>query len=125
VHEDNIELAPLHNPPNLKGIYAARDVFGTQIPQVAVFDTSFHSSMPETSYLYGIPYQFYRRYKIRKYGFHGTSHRYIAYRYRALNNLPREKVNIISLHLGNGSSACAIKGGKSFDTSMGLPHLKV
>ncbi|MCE5304671.1 acetate kinase [bacterium] len=122
--EDNIDLAPLHNPPNLKGIYAAREVFGSQIPQIAIFDTSFHSTMPEVSYLYGIPYQFYRRYKIRKYGFHGTSHRYISYRYRVLNNLPREKVNIISLHLGNGASACAIKGGKSFDTSMGFTPLE-
>lgn len=122
--EDNIELAPLHNPANLKGIYAAREVFGHDMPQVAVFDTSFHSTMPEEAYLYGIPYQLYRRYKIRKYGFHGTSHRYIAYRYRTLTGKTREDTNIITLHLGNGASACAIKGGKSIDTSMGFTPLE-
>lgn len=121
--EDNIDLAPLHNPPNLKGIYAAREVFGPKVPQVAVFDTAFHSTMPELSFLYAIPYQLYRRFKIRKYGFHGTSHRYIAYRYRKLENLSRDKVNIISMHLGNGASACAIKNGKSMDTSMGMSPL--
>jgi acetate kinase len=122
--EDNIDLAPLHNPANLKGIYAAREVFGMQVPQAAIFDTAFHSTMPEVSFLYGIPYQLYRRFKIRKYGFHGTSHRYIAYRYRKLANLRREEVNIISLHLGNGASACAIKSGKSVDTSMGMTPLE-
>ncbi len=122
--EDCIELAPLHNPANLKGIIAGRELLGPGIPQVAVFDTAFHSTMPETSYLYAIPYQLYRRHKIRKYGFHGTSHRYIAYRYRQLANIEREKVNIITLHLGNGCSACAIKNGDSFDTSMGLTPLE-
>lgn len=122
--EDCIELAPLHNPANLKGINAARELLGPGVPQVAVFDTAFHSTMPETSYLYAIPYQLYRRHKIRKYGFHGTSHRYIAYRYRQLVNIEREKVNIITLHLGNGCSACAIKNGDSFDTSMGLTPLE-
>jgi acetate kinase len=107
----------------LKGIYASRDIFGPSVPQVAIFDTAFHSTIPETTYMYAIPYQFYRRFKIRKYGFHGTSHRYIAYRYRILNNLEREQVNIISLHLGNGCSACAIKNGFSLDTSMGLTPL--
>lgn len=121
--EDCIPLAPLHNPSNLKGVYAARDAF-PGIPQVAVFDTAFHSTMPEQSYLYAIPYQLYRRFKIRKYGFHGTSHRYIAYRYRKLKGIEREEVNIISLHLGNGASACAIKGGFSIDTSMGLTPLE-
>ncbi|MCX7736331.1 MAG: acetate kinase [Candidatus Kapabacteria bacterium] len=121
--EDCIPLAPLHNPANLKGIYASRDIFGPSVPQVAIFDTAFHSTIPETTYMYAIPYQFYRRFKIRKYGFHGTSHRYIAYRYRLLNNLEREQVNIISLHLGNGCSACAIKNGFSIDTSMGLTPL--
>lgn len=121
--EDNIDLAPLHNPPNLKGIYAARDVFGPKVPQVAIFDTAFHSTMPELSFLYAIPYQLYRRFKIRKYGFHGTSHRYIAYRYRKMENISRDKVNIISMHLGNGASACAIKNGKSMDTSMGMSPL--
>jgi acetate kinase len=122
--EDNIELAPLHNPANLKGIYAAREVFGPSVPQVAIFDTAFHSTMPETAYLYAIPYQYYRRYKIRKYGFHGTSHRYIAYRYRVLTGKTKEETNIITLHLGNGSSACAIKKGKSIDTSMGFTPLE-
>jgi acetate kinase len=122
--QDCIDLAPLHNPANLKGISGARDLLGPNIPQVAVFDTSFHSTMPETSYLYAIPYQLYVRHKIRKYGFHGTSHRYVAYRYRLLANVEREKVNIITLHLGNGCSACAIKNGESIDTSMGLTPLE-
>ena len=121
--EDCIPLAPLHNPANLKGIYASRELFGPSVPQVAIFDTSFHSTMPETSYLFAIPYQLYRRFKIRKYGFHGTSHRFISYRYRKMAGLDRDGVNIISLHLGNGCSACAIKNGKSVDTSMGLTPL--
>ncbi|MFQ5677001.1 MAG: acetate/propionate family kinase [bacterium] len=118
--EDCVELAPLHNPANLKGIRATSELLGEGVPQVAVFDTAFHSTMPETSYIYGIPYQYYRRYKIRRYGFHGTSHRYVAYRYRKMHDLQRDQVNIISLHLGNGCSACAIKGGQSVDTSMGF-----
>ena len=122
--EDSIELAPLHNPANLKGIVAARELLGPGIPQVAVFDTAFHSTMPETSYLYAIPYQLYRRHRIRRYGFHGTSHRYVAYRYRKMMGIPREKTNIITLHLGNGCSACAIKGGESIDTSMGFTPLE-
>jgi acetate kinase len=122
--EDNIDLAPLHNPANIKGIKAAREVFGPSIPQVAVFDTSYHQTMPEENYLYAIPYQYYRRYKIRKYGFHGTSHRYVSYRYSILENTPKNKTNIITLHLGNGASACAIKGGKSIDTSMGFTPLE-
>lgn len=122
--EDCIELAPLHNPANIKGIRATIELLGEGVPQVAIFDTAFHSTMPETSYIYGIPYQYYRRYKIRRYGFHGTSHRYIAYRYRQLHHLKPENVNIISLHLGNGCSACAIKNGQSFDTSMGFTPLE-
>lgn len=122
--EDCIDLAPLHNPANLKGIYAARELFGPSVPQVAIFDTAFHSTMPETSYLYAIPYQIYRRYKIRKYGFHGTSHRYIAYRYRTITHTAKEDTNIITLHLGNGSSACAIKHGVSVATSMGFTPLE-
>ncbi|MFA6030493.1 MAG: acetate kinase [Elusimicrobiota bacterium] len=119
-----IDIAPLHNPPNLKGIRAAQDALGPTIPQVAVFDTAFHATMPETSYIYAIPYDFYVRHKIRRYGFHGTSHRYVAWRYQKLMNLPEDKVNIITLHLGNGCSACAIKGGKSYTTSMGLTPLE-
>jgi len=122
--EDSIELAPLHNPANLKGIMAARELFGLGVPQVAVFDTAFHSTMPEESYLYAIPYQMYRRHRIRRYGFHGTSHRYVGYRYRQLMGLLLEQVNIVTIHLGNGCSACAIKHGESFDTSMGLTPLE-
>ena len=122
--EDCIDLAPLHNPTNIKGIQAARELFGQGIPQVAVFDTSFHHSLPEQAYLYAIPYHLYRRYQIRRYGFHGTSHRYVAFRYRALRGLTREKTNIITLHLGNGCSVCAIKGGYSVDTSMGMTPLE-
>ena len=122
--EDCIELAPLHNPANLQGINAVRELMGTGLPQVAVFDTAFHQTLPEQAYLYALPYQVYRRYKLRRYGFHGTSHRYVAYRYRQLRNIPREEVNIITLHLGNGCSATAIKAGNSVDTSMGLTPLE-
>jgi acetate kinase len=121
---DLIDLAPLHNPHNLKGIQAAREIFGIGIPQVAVFDTSFHQTMSQEAYLYAIPYQYYRRYKIRRYGFHGTSHRFIAYRYRILTGKQRDETNIITLHLGNGASACAIKGGNSISTSMGFTPLE-
>jgi len=119
-----VELAPLHNPANLKGIRAASEVFGPGVPQVAVFDTAFHATMPETAYLYGIPYHFYRRHKIRRYGFHGTSHRYLAYRYRTMLKLPKDAVKIVTLHLGNGCSATAIKGGASINTSMGFTPLE-
>jgi acetate kinase len=119
-----IELAPLHNPNNLRGIAAARAVLGPEVPQVAVFDTAFHQSLPETAFLYAIPYQLYRRYGVRRYGFHGTSHRYIAYRYRQLTGLTREATRIITLHLGNGASACAIDAGRSVDTSMGFTPLE-
>ena len=122
--EDCIDLAPLHNPANIKGILAVRELLGAGLPQVAVFDTAFHQTLPEHAYLYALPYQLYRRHRIRRYGFHGTSHRYIAYRYRHLLNLKREDVNIITLHLGNGCSAAAIKGGNSLDTSMGLTPLE-
>jgi acetate kinase len=122
--EDCIDLAPLHNPANLKGIKAAIDLLGPGVPQVAVFYTSFHSTIPETAYLYAIPYQLYRRHKIRRYGFHGTSHRYVAFRYRQLTGKDLENTNIITLHLGNGCSACAIKRGISVDTSMGLTPLE-
>lgn len=122
--EDCIELAPLHNPANIQGIQAARSFFGKTMPQAVVFDTAFHHTLPEHVYLYAIPYQFYRRHKIRRYGFHGTSHRYIAYQYRTLNGIPREQVNIITLHLGNGSSIAAIRDGNSIDTSMGLTPLE-
>jgi len=122
--EELIELAPLHNPHNLRGITAARAVLGSGVPQVAVFDTAFHHSLPETAFVYAVPYQLYRRYRVRRYGFHGTSHRYIAYRYRQLTEKAREATKIITLHLGNGASACAIVGGTSVDTSMGFTPLE-
>jgi len=119
-----IELAPLHNPHNLRGISAARAVLGPGVPQVAVFDPALHHSLPESAYIYALPYQFYRRYRVRRYGFHGTSHRYVAYRYRQLTNRTREATKIITLHLGNGASACAIMAGQSVDTSMGFTPLE-
>jgi acetate kinase len=122
--EELIDLAPLHNPHNLAGITAARAVLGSGVPQVAVFDTAFHQSLPEVAFLYAIPYQLYRRYGVRRYGFHGTSHRSIAYRYRQLSGRPKESTKIITLHLGNGASACAITGGNSVDTSMGFTPLE-
>jgi acetate kinase len=122
--ENCIDLAPLHNPTNLRGIRAIRELLGPQVPQVAVFDTAFHHSLEERAYLYAIPYHLYLRYRIRRYGFHGISHRYMAYRYRTIRNLPREQTNIVSLHLGNGCSAAAIRGGHSVDTSMGMTPLE-
>lgn len=122
--EDCIDLAPLHNPNNIKAILAVREIFGQKTPQVAVFDTSFHHTLPEQAYLYALPYHLYRRHRIRRYGFHGTSHRYVAFRYRALRNLTREQTNIITLHLGNGCSAAAIRAGASVDTSMGMTPLE-
>jgi acetate kinase len=122
--EECVELAPLHNPANLKGIRAARAILGEGVPDVAVFDTAFHATLPDFAYLYGIPYQYYRRFKLRRYGFHGTSHRYVHHRYRELAGIPREQVNIVTLHLGNGCSACAIRAGRSFDTSMGFTPLE-
>jgi acetate kinase len=122
--EDCIELAPLHNPANIQGIVAARSTLGVAIPQVAVFDTAFHQTLPEHAFLYALPYQLYRRHRIRRYGFHGTSHRYVAYRYRKLRGIARDDTNIITLHLGNGCSIAAIKGGNSIDTSMGFTPLE-
>jgi acetate kinase len=122
--EDCIELAPLHNPGNIQGIVAARTALGMALPQVAVFDTAFHQTLPEHAFLYAIPYQLYRRHRIRRYGFHGTSHRYVAYRYRKLNRIAPEATNIIILHLGNGCSIAAINGGNSIDTSMGFTPLE-
>lgn len=122
--EETIELAPLHNPHNLRGIEAARAALGEGVPQVAVFDTAFHQTLPEYAYLYAIPYPLYRRHKVRRYGFHGTSHRSIAYGFRKATGRPKEKINIVTLHLGNGCSACAIQGGKSIDTSMGFTPLE-
>ena len=122
--EDCIDLAPLHNPNNIKCIRAARQILGPKIQQVAVFDTAFHHTLPEHAYLYAVPYHLYRRHHIRRYGFHGTSHRYVAYRYRVLRNLTREQTHVITLHLGNGCSAAAIRGGYPVDTSMGMTPLE-
>jgi acetate kinase len=122
--EDCIDLAPLHNPNNVKCIQVARHIFGPKVPQVAVFDTAFHHSLPEKAYLYALPYHLYRRHHIRRYGFHGTSHRYVAYRYRVIRNLTREQTHVITLHLGNGCSAAAIRGGYPVDTSMGMTPLE-
>ncbi len=122
--EECIDLAPLHNPNSIKGILAARGLFGREMPQVAVFDTAFHHALPEHAYLYAIPYHYYLRHRIRRYGFHGTSHRYVSYRYRTIRNLTRQQTNIVTLHLGNGCSAAAIHGGNSVDTSMGMTPLE-
>ena len=102
--EDCIDLAPLHNPNNVKGILAVREAFGPGMPQVAVFDTAFHTSIPDNAYLYALPYHLYARHRIRRYGFHGTSNRYVAYRYRCIRQLTKEQTNVITLHLGNGCS---------------------
>jgi acetate kinase len=122
--EAMIDLAPLHNPHNLSGIRAVRAALGPAVPQVATFDTAFHHTLPETAYLYAIPYQYYRRYQVRRYGFHGTSHRYVAHRWRQLTGRSRAETRIVTLHLGNGCSACAIRGGESVDTSMGFTPLE-
>ncbi|MDR1002059.1 MAG: acetate kinase [Oscillospiraceae bacterium] len=118
-------LAPLHNPAHIQGINAALDVFGKDVPEVVVFDTAFHSTMPEEAYIFAVPYEFYEKYQIRRYGFHGTSHRYVTA--RCLELLGRsgnpEGTKIISCHLGNGSSITAVKDGKVIDTSMGLTPL--
>ncbi len=113
------ELAPLHNPPNLKGIYAMQQLL-PEIPQVGVFDTAFHQTMPEHVFLYAIPYVLYEKYKIRRYGFHGTSHKYVSARACEILGVPIKKQKIITCHLGNGSSVAAIKDGVSLDTSMGM-----
>jgi len=122
--EETIELAPLHNPHNLRGITAARAALGAAVPQVAVFDTAFHHTIPDRAFLYALPYQFYRRHRVRRYGFHGTSYRYVGHRYRLLTGRSREDTKVVALHLGNGCSACAIDHGESRDTSMGFTPLE-
>jgi len=117
--EHSTELAPLHNPPNLKGIYAMMTLL-PDIPQIGVFDTAFHQTMPEHVYLYAIPYILYEKYRIRRYGFHGTSHKYVSEQVGEILNIDIADKKIITCHLGNGSSVAAIKYGKSFDTSMGM-----
>ena len=117
--EKCVELAPLHNPPNLKGIYAMQALL-PDVPQVGVFDTAFHQTMPQHAYMYGIPYALYTKYGIRRYGFHGTSHRYVSRRAAEILGLDPKNSKIISCHLGNGASVCAVKNGESVDTSMGF-----
>jgi acetate kinase len=120
--KDCIELAPLHNPPNIIGIEACRHIM-PKTPMVAVFDTAFHQTMPKHAYLYALPYEIYEKYGVRKYGFHGTSHKYVAQRAAIMLNKPIETLNIVTCHLGNGASICAVKHGKSVDTSMGFTPL--
>jgi acetate kinase len=120
--EELSDLAPLHNPANLTGIKAFKNVL-PNVPAVAVFDTAFHQSMPESSFLYSLPYEYYKDFGIRKYGFHGTSHKYVSERAAEMLGRPKEQVRLISCHLGNGASIAAIEGGKSIDTSMGFTPL--
>lgn len=117
------ELAPLHNPENLRGIEAARQRL-PGVPHVAVFDTAFHQTLPPKAYLYAIPYELYERHKLRRYGFHGTSHRYVAAEAARRLEKPLEALELVTAHLGNGSSACAIRAGQSVDTTMGLTPLE-
>src|SRR5664280_2373479 len=121
--EDCSDLAPLHNPANLKGIYAMKTVL-PNVPQVGVFDTSFHQTMPDYSFMYALPYSLYKKYGIRRYGFHGTSHSYVSKRACEILNLDYKTPKIITCHLGNGASITAIKDGKSLDTSMGLTPIE-
>jgi acetate kinase len=121
--EECVELAPLHNPPNLLGIAACTELM-PNTPQVAVFDTAFHQTMPPESFIYAIPYEYYENYGVRRYGFHGTSHKYVSERAAAMLGKPIEELKIITCHLGNGASVCAIKNGKCVDTSMGLTPLE-
>ena len=120
--EENVPLAPLHNPANLQGIHACQAVM-PNTPMVGVFDTAFHQTMPPEAFLYGLPMDYYRRLKVRRYGFHGTSHRFVSQRAAELAPVKKEDLKLIVCHLGNGSSLSAVKGGKSIDTSMGMTPL--
>jgi len=120
--EEVSELAPLHNPANLTGIRAFREML-PDVAMVAVFDTAFHQTMPQSSYLYSLPYSYYKEYGIRKYGFHGTSHKYVSQRASELLGIPYNQLRLITCHLGNGASIAAVRGGKSIDTSMGFTPL--
>ena len=117
-----IELAPLHNPPNIMGIKACADIM-PDVPQIAVFDTAFHQTMPQEAFTYAIPYHFYEDYKIRRYGFHGTSHKYVSAKAAEILGKPLSELKLITAHLGNGSSLAAVKNGKAIDTSMGFTPL--
>ena len=114
-----VELAPLHNPPNILGIEVCKELM-PGVPQMGVFDTAFHQTIPECAYLYGIPYKFYKKYKVRRYGFHGTSHKFVAQRAAKILEKSLEELKIITCHLGNGSSITAVKNGVSVDTSLGF-----
>lgn len=120
---DNVEIAPLHNPPNIIGIEACKEIMG-DIPMVAVFDTAFHQTIPALNYIYALPYEYYEKYKVRRYGFHGTSHQYITERAAEMLGKNLDDVNLITCHLGNGSSISAVVGGKCFDTTMGFTPLE-
>lgn len=117
------ELAPLHNPANLTGVKAFKDIL-PNVPSVAVFDTAFHQSMPPESYLYSLPYEYYEKYGVRKYGFHGTSHKYVSERAAEMLGTPSERLRLITCHIGNGASVAAIENGKSVDTTMGFTPLE-
>lgn len=121
--EECTDLAPLHNPANLIGVRACQELM-PNTPMVGVFDTAFHQTMPKEAYLYGVPYEYYEKYAVRKYGFHGTSHSYVSKRAAAILNQPYDQLKTIVCHLGNGASICAVKNGKSVDTSMGLSPLE-
>lgn len=123
VLQENIDLAPLHNPPNIKGIEAVTRIL-PNTPQCGVFDTSFHVKMPPHAYLYGIPYELYKRYKIRRYGFHGTSHRFVSARAAEILGKDISETKIVTAHLGNGCSMAAVDGGRSIDTTMGFTPLE-
>ena len=119
---DNTPLAPLHNPPNLVGIQIAEELF-PNIPNIAVFDTEFHQTMPPKAFLYALPYEYYTKFKVRRYGFHGTSHKYVSRKAAMLMGKDIDKINLITLHLGNGCSICAVEKGECKDTSMGMTPL--
>lgn len=121
--QDNIELAPLHNPANIKGIEAVKAILADK-PQVAVFDTAFHATIPQPHYTYGLPMELYKKHKIRKYGFHGTSHKFVSERAAAILGKSPENCKVITVHLGNGASICAVNNGKSIDTSMGFTTIE-
>lgn len=121
--EECSDLAPLHNPANLIGVNSCREIMG-DIPMVAVFDTAFHQTIPQKAYMYGIPYEYYEKYKIRRYGFHGTSHQFVSYHAAEMLGKDMKDLKIIVCHLGNGASVTAVQGGKSVDTSMGLTPLE-
>ncbi len=121
--KENIPLAPLHNPPNITGIVAMMSAL-PGVPNVGVFDTAFHATMPPESYIYALPYEWYEKHHVRRYGFHGTSHRYVSERAAEMLGIPLDQFNCITCHMGNGSSFTAVKGGKSYDTSMGMTPLE-